>query len=79
MSQSAKVIVMERPFHVKPYSKKELYDKMNVSKYIFSKWISKLQPQLGQPIGGVYNVKQVLLIIETYGVPCQIVNQAEAA
>ena len=79
MSQSAKVIVMERPFQVKPYSKKELYDRMNVSKYIFSKWISKLQPELGQPIGGVYNVKQVLLIIETYGVPCQIVNQAEAA
>ncbi len=76
MSNSAKVIVMERPFEVKPYSKKELYEQMRVSKYIFNRWTKAIEPQLGKPIAGVYSARQVLLIIETYGVPCQVVNQA---
>ncbi|MBI3519175.1 MAG: hypothetical protein U0W65_11750 [Bacteroidia bacterium] len=76
MSQSAKVVVMERPFEVKPYSKKELYERIGISKYIFNRWVKAIEPQLGKPIGGVYSVRQVLLIVETFGMPCQIVNQA---
>lgn len=73
---SAKVIVMEKPFEVKPYSKKELYERIGITKYIFNRWIKAIEPKLGKPIGGVYSVRQVLLIIETYGLPCQVVNQA---
>ncbi|MBA2611321.1 MAG: hypothetical protein H0U95_05065 [Bacteroidetes bacterium] len=76
MSQSAKIVVMEKPFEVRPYNKKEMYKQMNVSKYIFTKWVKALEPTLGRVLGGVYNVRQVTLIIETYGVPFQIVNQA---
>jgi hypothetical protein len=49
---------------------------MRVSKYIFNRWTKAIEPQLGKPIAGVYSTRQVLLIIETYGVPCQVVNQA---
>ena len=76
IAKPTKVVIMERPFEIKPCSKKELYEAMNVSKYIFNKWIKALQPKLGEPLGGLYNPKQVLLIIEAYGVPCQVVNEA---
>lgn len=72
----AKVIVMEKPFELKPYNKKELIALMEVSEYVFTKWLKALQPELGQVIGKMYNVKQVKLIIEAYGVPGQVVNQA---
>lgn len=72
----AKVIVMERPFVLKPYSKKELRNIMGVSKYIMNKWLKAIEPQLGQPVAGLYSVKQVQLIIDSYGVPGQVVNEA---
>lgn len=71
-----KVIVLEKPFVLKPYSKKELRTLMGVSKYILQKWLKIIEPTLGKPIGGLYSVKQVQIIIDTYGVPCQVVNQA---
>ena len=76
MIQTAKVITMEKPFDIKPYSKKELYERIGVSKYIFNRWIKAIEPRLGKPIAGVFSARQVLLIVETYGVPCQVVNQA---
>ncbi len=76
MSQTAKVVVMEKPFEVRPYSKKELYERIGISKYIFNRWTKAIEPQLGKPIGGVYSVRQVLFIVETFGLPCQVVNQA---
>ncbi|MDO8998305.1 MAG: hypothetical protein Q7W45_00965 [Bacteroidota bacterium] len=76
MSNTAKVVVMEQPFKVRPCNKKELYNHFKVSKHIFNRWIKAIEPQLGKPIGGLYSVKQVLFIIETYGTPCQIVNEA---
>ncbi|MFN8114878.1 MAG: hypothetical protein U0W65_02120 [Bacteroidia bacterium] len=72
----AKVIVMEKPFVLKPYSKKELRTIMGVSKYIMQKWLKAIEPQLGQPVAGLYSVKQVQLIVDTYGIPGQVVNEA---
>jgi hypothetical protein len=72
----AKVVVMEKPFVLKPYSKKELRSIIGVSKYILNKWLDAIEPQLGKPVAGLYSVKQVQLIIETYGVPGQVVNEA---
>lgn len=73
---SAKIVVMEKPFVLKAYSKKELRNIMEVSEYIFNKWLKLIEPQLGKPIAGLYSPKQVSFIIETYGLPGQIVNQA---
>jgi hypothetical protein len=72
----AKVIVMEKPFVLKAYSKKELRIIMEVSDYIFTKWLKIIEPQLGRPVAGLYSPKQVAFIIETYGLPGQVVNQA---
>lgn len=73
---TAKVVVMEKPFELKAYSKKELRNIMDVSEYILNKWLKLIEPQLGKPVAGLYSPKQVALIIETYGLPGQIVNQA---
>lgn len=67
---------MEKPFELKAYNKKELIDLMGVSYYIFTKWLKKLQPELGEPVAGVYSPRQVKMIVDAYGVPGQIVNQA---
>ena len=72
----AKVVVMEKPFVLKPYSKKESRTLMGVSKHIMQRWLKAIEPQLGQPIAGLYSVKQVQIIIEAYGVPGQVVNEA---
>ncbi len=72
----AKVVVMEKPFVLKPYSKKEIRTLMGVSKHIMQRWLKAIEPQLGQPIAGLYSVKQVQIIIEAYGVPGQVVNEA---
>lgn len=72
----AKVVVLEKPFVLKPYSKKELRSLIGVSKYILNRWLKIIEPQLGQPIAGLYSVKQVQLIVDTYGIPGQIVNEA---
>lgn len=72
----AKVVVMEKPFVLKAYSKKELRGIMEVSEYILNKWLKLIEPQLGKPVAGLYSPKQVSLIIDTYGLPGQIVNQA---
>lgn len=67
---------MEKAFSLRAYSKKELRYLMEVSDYILTKWLKLIEPQLGKPIGGLYSPKQVQLIIETYGLPGQVVNQA---
>ena len=72
----AKVVFMEKPFELRPYSKKELITLMGVSYYILTKWLKRIELQLGKPIAGLYSPKQVQLIIETYGIPGQIVNEA---
>jgi len=72
----SKVVYLEKPFVLKPYSKKELRAFMCVSKYIMIKWLNAMQPQLGEPVGGLYSIKQVQLIIDTYGVPGQLICEA---
>ena len=70
-----KVIVLEKPFNLKPYSRKELAGIMQVSEYILKKWSEKIEPSIGEPIAGMYNVLQVKAIVETYGLPAQVVNE----
>ena len=70
-----KVIVLEKPFNLKPYSRKELAGIMQVSEYILKKWAEKIEPNIGEPIAGMYNVLQVKAIVEKYGLPAQVVNE----
>lgn len=72
----AKVVYLEKPFVLKPYSKKELGTLMGVSKYIMSKWLKAIESEIGLPVAGLYSIKQVQIIIDTYGVPGQLVNEA---
>jgi len=70
-----KVIVLEKPFVLKPYCPKEFSGIMGASEYILKKWASKIEPSIGLPVSGMYSCKQVLSIIEKYGLPGQVVNE----
>lgn len=70
-----KVIVLEKPFNLKPYSRKELAGIMQVSEYILKKWAEKIEPSINEPVAGMYNVLQVKAIVEKYGLPAQVVNE----
>lgn len=70
-----KVIVLEKPFNLKPYSRKELAGIMQVSEYILKKWAEKIEPSIGEPVAGMYNVLQVKTVVEKYGLPAQVVNE----
>ena len=71
-----KVIQMARPFVLRPYSKKELRTIMGISKHVLNTWLKVIESELGVPIAGLYSVKQVQIIIEHYGVPGQVLNEA---
>ena len=70
-----KVIVLEKPFNLKPYSRKELAKNMQISEYILKKWAEKIEPSIGELVAGMYNVIQVKAIVEKYGLPAQVVNE----
>ncbi len=71
-----KVVVLEKPFVLKTYSKKELSNLLQISPCVLRVWLKALQPDLGEPIGRLFSVRQVEIIIDAYGIPGQIVNQA---
>ena len=56
-------------FMLKPYSGKELRILYGITYKTFVKWLSPFKEQLGEAIGGIYNVNQVRLIIEKLGIP----------
>jgi hypothetical protein len=71
-----KVIQLAKPFVLRPYSKKELRTLMGISKHVLNTWLKVIEHELGLPIAGLYSVKQIQIIIEHYGVPGQVVNDA---
>jgi len=71
-----KVIQLAKPFVLRPYSKKELRTLMGISKHVLNTWLKVIEEELGLPIAGLYSVKQIQVIINHYGVPGQIVNEA---
>lgn len=70
----AKIVFLEKPFELRPYSKKELMELLQIKDRVMNKWLNALQPRLGKQVGKLYSVNQVKLIIETYGVPGQVVD-----
>lgn len=71
----AKYQFIPKQYALKPCTKKELCELMELSNHILTKWLKHLQPDLGEPIGGQYSVKQVQLMIEKYGLPGEIIGE----
>jgi predicted DNA-binding transcriptional regulator YafY len=55
-------IVIERP-----RNKKELAQLLGVSVKVLRKMIAPVLQELGQPIGGLYSVNQVVFMVNKYG------------
>jgi hypothetical protein len=51
----------------RPRNKKELADLLGVSVKVLRKMIAAVENELGEPIGGVYCVNQVVFMVEKYG------------
>jgi hypothetical protein len=68
----AKYQFVPKTYVVKPYSRKELCELLELSKYVLTQWLKAIEPKLGKPQAGVYNVAQVQLIINTYGLPGEL-------
>ena len=56
-------------FKLKPYTQKELRQLYGVSYNTFRQWIKPFKEMIDDPVGRVYNVNQVALIIEKLGLP----------
>lgn len=52
----------------RPHNKTELAELLGVSVHILNLMIKPVKDQLGEPIGGLYSVKQVELMVNTYGI-----------
>lgn len=73
---SAKVIVLETPFTLKPYCKGDLVILYSVSLYILNKWLKALEPQMGKIVGRTLSIRQMEIFTHHYGIPGQVVNEA---
>ena len=54
---------------LKPYSFKELKSVYGVSSHVLRKWLGTIDGELGKREGGLYNIKQVDYIFNSFGVP----------
>jgi hypothetical protein len=73
----SKIIVMPKPFLLKPYTKKELcavYN--NISPYILNRWLDAIADQMGETVGKTFSIKQVEIFVKHYGTPGQFINEA---
>lgn len=68
-----KIVYAPKPFEVKTFNKEELALLYKVSCHILNLWLEDIE-DLGIAKGGVYNIDQVLKIIQRYGVPGQFVK-----
>lgn len=74
---TAKILTLEQPFALKPYTKTQLLKLYRpISLYVLNKWLKEIEPQTGRIIGRTLSAKQMKILVETYGLPQQMVNQA---
>ncbi len=50
---------------------KELYILYGVSWHVLKNWLKTISEDLGKRVSGYYNIRQVQLIFETFGIPGQ--------
>ena len=74
---TAKVIVMDHPFILKPYTKAQLLKLYRpVSRYVLNKWLKEIESQIGPIIAGTLSIKQMEVFTKRFGIPGQPVRQA---
>jgi len=74
---STKILVMEQPFQMKPYSKTQLIKLYRpITLYVLNKWLKEIEPQTGPIIGRMLNIKQMEIFVQRFGVPGQALKQA---
>lgn len=56
---------------VRPYQKKDLERLYGVSPFILNTWLKPFETELGERVGLYYNTRQVRIIFEKLGAPCQ--------
>ena len=71
----SKVIVLERPFNLKPYSRKEFRYHGSFRIHL-KKWAEKIEPSIGNPIAGMYkkNIQVKSNYRKNMVLPTQVVN-----
>lgn len=74
---SEKIIHMETPFAIKPYTKGQLVKLYRpISLYVLNKYLEAIAPQIGPIIANTLSVKQMLVFIDVYGIPGQSIREA---
>lgn len=74
---ATKVIVLEKPFDLKPYTKGDLLKRYRpLTLYVLNKWLKAIEEETGKIEGRTLSVKQLQIFISHYGVPGQVVNEA---
>jgi len=68
----AKILTMEQPFMIKPYSKTQLIKLYRpITLYVLNKWLKEIEPQTGPIVGRMLSIKQMEIFVERYGIPGQ--------
>ena len=77
--KGAKIIKLEQPFHIRPYSKTELVRLYRpISMYVLNKWLKEIEPEIGTIIAGTLNILQMEIFLKRFGVPNQTIYEQAA-
>lgn len=72
-----KILVMEQPFQLKPYTKTQLVKMYRpITMYVLNKWLKEIAPQTGAIIGRTLSIKQMEIFVQCFGIPGQLVKEA---
>ena len=75
----AKIIKMEQPFTIRPYSKTELVRLYRpISMYVLNKWLKEIESETGPIIAATLSIRQMEIFLLRYGLPGQNFYQAAA-
>lgn len=59
----------DRANYLRPYSKKELTVMYNISKKTMTRWLKPHLSKIGKREGRYYNVRQIQIIFDLFGLP----------
>ncbi len=74
-----KIIHLESPFAIKPYSKTQLLKIYRpISLYVLNKWLKCIESETGPVIGKMLSTKQMEIFVMHYGLPHQVIIETPA-
>jgi hypothetical protein len=68
-----KIKFIPKAFELKPCTKKEIQNLLGVGPYVITSWLKSIEAELGKPVGGLYSIRQVQIIIEKFGIPGELI------